>query len=119
MARGSGHPQSVLGGDGEVKLPLTIQVGAIDYTIKEVPPPVDPDNRELLATCDHIEGLILIDGDLNRQQRNETLWHELVHVINCQYFNQHLFAGDATENNVSVIGKALNQIMRGLGLWIE
>ena len=102
-----------------MKLPLTIQVGAIDYTIKEVPPPVDPDNRELLATCDHIEGLILIDGDLNRQQRNETLWHELVHVINCQYFNQHLFAGDATENNVSVIGKALNQIMRGLGLWIE
>ena len=102
-----------------MKLPLTIQVGAIDYTIKEVPPPVDPDNRELLATCDHIEGLILIDGDLNRQQRNETLWHELVHVINCQYFNQHLFAGDATENNISVIGKALNQIMRGLGLWIE
>ena len=119
MARGSGHLEGVLGGNGEVKLPLTIQVGAIDYTIKEVPPPVDPDNRELLATCDHHRGLILIDAAQSRQQKNETLWHELVHAIDCQYFNQHLFAEDATENHVSVIGKALNQIMRGLGLWVE
>jgi Zn-dependent peptidase ImmA (M78 family) len=102
-----------------MKLPLTVQVGAIDYTIRQVPPPVDPDNRELLGTCDHTEGLILIDANLSRQQKNETLWHELVHAINCQYFNQHLFAENETENNVAVVARALNQIMRGLGLWID
>jgi hypothetical protein len=102
-----------------MKLPDHIRVGGVDYAILFKPAPVDPDDRTAIGIAHHTNLQISIDSALPDQRWNETAWHEIVHSIDKQYFNQTLFPAKECEDKVSVFANAIAQVLRDLGISFE
>lgn len=98
-----------------MKAPKVIRIGSRDFTVSLVAPPVDPDNRGTLGKIDYSQSSIQLDAVLDAQTKSYALWHEIAHGIDNQYFGLRLL----TEQEAELLGEALAQVMRDLGIVFE
>ena len=62
-----------------MKIPKTLKILAHTYKIEEVKSLIDEGNQ-----TSQLENTILISKDLEQTAKEETLFHEILHAINCQ-----------------------------------
>ena len=99
-----------------MKAPLIVRIGSRDFTISLAEPPIEPDNRGTLGKIDYSKSSIQLDRVLDAQTKSYALWHEIAHGIDNQYFGLRLLK---TEQDAELLGEALAQVMRDLGIVFE
>lgn len=98
-----------------IEIPGEIEVGGYKYTVRFG----QGVNRELNSSglCgshSHMDATIQVHTNLDSQQLNNTVWHEILHAIDAVYC-----ASELTEAQVVRISNGLQQLANQLGITFE
>jgi|9_EtaG_2_1085328.scaffolds.fasta_scaffold00040_32 Zn-dependent peptidase ImmA (M78 family) len=94
-----------------VKKALEINIGGHDYKIIELPLEHEDKSKELYGRHMVKENIILINEDIHKSRKEETLIHEILHAI---FFNYGL---NHDERVIDAISNGLFQLGIGEFLW--
>lgn len=94
-----------------VKKALEINIGGHDYKIIELPLQHEDESKELYGRHMVKENIILINEDIHKSRKEETLIHEILHAI---FFNYGL---NHDERVIDAISNGLFQLGVGEFLW--
>tara|TARA_Y100000361_G_scaffold120859_1_gene112642 strand:+ start:209 stop:529 length:321 start_codon:yes stop_codon:yes gene_type:complete len=94
-----------------VKKALEINIGGHDYKIIELPLQHEDESKELYGRHMVKENIILINEDIHKSRKEETLIHEILHAI---FFNYGL---NHDERVIDAISNGLFQLGVGDYLW--
>lgn len=83
----------------------TLRIGGIEYSVIEFDGDLD---ANLMGREAYDKAKIFINKDMPNGKKNETLLHELLHII---YANAYLHPGDDEERVVGALATGLYQIL--------
>lgn len=89
------------------RLPDTIRVGYLDYTI-EAWSAAHATTADRIGECDRQNSIIRVRDDLPPQKTAEVLLHEVLHAA----YDMGCVGGEDEEKTVSIFGRQLTQIWR-------
>lgn len=96
----------------DMKRPENIEVGNRTYKVV-----IDSTlllREGLFADCDHQKLKISINPRFSSGQLDETLWHEVIHIINSVFLNNKL-----NEEDINSLGNGLTQAVQSMGISFE
>lgn len=94
-----------------MKTPKSVNIGAVEYAIIEVPDLVRLENCR--GRCDHTRLEIWIEQNDLPIIKTATLYHEIMHCVDQQYLQ-----GILCDNQVDALGNGWHQAMRSMGIEI-
>ena len=94
-----------------VKKALELNIGGHQYKILELPLKHEDDTKELYGRHMVKENIILINEDIHKSRKEETLIHEVLHAIFFNYGLEH------SERVIDAISNGLFQLGVGDHLW--
>jgi hypothetical protein len=86
---------------------MIVRIGAIDYAVVEEPDPRDASGKPLFGQIDYERALIRVKSGLCRQQRDLTLWHEMMHGL-----HNMLSVSEPCEEDIDRLAVGMIQLLR-------
>jgi len=94
-----------------MKLPKTVSIGGIKYSVKEIKELRDSDNSKLDGVINYNKLTISIEADMSEDMKYIILWHEVIHGILNQSDIPH------KENLVATLGYGIYGFLRANKMW--